>query len=91
MEFTAIAALTEHDVAPKWRHTRSVGQSVAGGAPAWLGPRRMHNNEASDRDIATEYMSRPDSNKLCLHRPLPSHSSLSRLTEIKTLSYCALR
>ena len=29
----AIDGLTENDVPPKWRHTRSVGQSVAGRAP----------------------------------------------------------
>ena len=37
--------VTEHDVPPKWRHTRSVGQSVARRAPGWSGPRRMNNNQ----------------------------------------------
>ncbi len=40
---------TEHDLPPKWRHTRSVGQSVAGRAPGWSGPSRTNNNEASYR------------------------------------------
>ena len=35
-------SVTDNDVLPRWRHTRSFGQSVAGRAPRWSGPSRMN-------------------------------------------------
>jgi hypothetical protein len=57
--------MTENGV-PKWRHTRSVGQSVAGRTPGWSGPSCVNNKQASYRytqlttiDITAEYMEHP--------------------------------
>ena len=55
--------LTGHDVPPKWRHTCSVGQSVAGRAPGWSGPRCVNDYEASCMHIAAEHMSKPNSDR----------------------------
>ena len=35
--------VTENDVPPKWRHTRSLGQSVPGRTPGWSGPNGVNN------------------------------------------------
>jgi hypothetical protein len=48
--------LTENGVPPKWRHTRSVGQSIAGRAPGWSGPSRVNNKQLTTMDIVAEYM-----------------------------------
>jgi hypothetical protein len=59
-------AVTENGVPPKWRHTRSVGQRVAGRTPGWSGPSCVNNKQASYRyeqlttmDITAEYMEHP--------------------------------
>ena len=41
--------MTENEVLPRWRHTRSVGQRVAGRAPGWSGPSRVNNKQARYR------------------------------------------
>jgi hypothetical protein len=48
--------VTENGVPPKWRHTRSVGQSIAGRAPGWSGPSRVNNKQLTTMDIVAEYM-----------------------------------
>jgi hypothetical protein len=48
--------MTEIGVQPKWRHTRSVGQSIAGRAPGWSGPSRVNNKQLTTMDIVAEYM-----------------------------------
>jgi hypothetical protein len=44
--------MTENGVPPKWRHTRSVGQSIAGRARGW----RVNNKQLTTMDIVAEYM-----------------------------------
>jgi hypothetical protein len=48
--------LTENGVPPKWRHTRSVGQSIAGHAPGWSDPSRVNNKQLTTMEIVAEYM-----------------------------------
>jgi hypothetical protein len=48
--------LTENGVPPKWRHRRSVGQSITGRAPGWSGPSRVNNKQLTTMDIVAEYM-----------------------------------
>jgi hypothetical protein len=48
--------VTKNGVPPKWRHTRSVGQSIAGRVPGWSGPSRVNNKQLTTMDIVAEYM-----------------------------------
>jgi hypothetical protein len=48
--------VTEIGVPPKWRHTRSDGQSIAGRALGWSGPSRVNNKQLTAMDIVAEYV-----------------------------------
>jgi hypothetical protein len=48
--------VTKIGVPPKWRHTRSVDQSIAGRAPGWSGPSRVNNKQLPTMDIVAEYI-----------------------------------
>jgi hypothetical protein len=49
----SLHVLTETGVTPKWRHTRSIGQSIAGRAFGWSGPSRVNNKQASYKQLTT--------------------------------------
>jgi hypothetical protein len=51
-----LGSVTKNGIPPKWRHTRSVGQSIAGRAPGWSGLSRVNNKQLTTMDMVAEYM-----------------------------------